>query len=222
MRRAIVARLEDLRVELKKAKAGFTDAPTARRFSVAIVSGTCQAAAPERLGHAAAALDFREVPSRGNGLCGRAEEDFGMARPRSVRRHMEAAAQALRRAYTVGAERTVVRGVSWNNNTRNVRASNRNRNEPTKRNNNIGSGARGWGKRAEPGLSRKHGCAFHFRAAIRTRYRADVEHQTNRPSGSLRRKPARFTPQYHWTWPVVTRIALRRSLRRGGTNTLEL
>jgi hypothetical protein len=31
-----------------------------------------------------------------------------------------------------------VRGGSWNNNTRNVRASNRNRNEPAKRNNNLG------------------------------------------------------------------------------------
>ncbi|MGC9948510.1 MAG: SUMF1/EgtB/PvdO family nonheme iron enzyme [Bryobacteraceae bacterium] len=31
-----------------------------------------------------------------------------------------------------------MRGGSWNNNTRNVRASNRNRNEPTNRNNNIG------------------------------------------------------------------------------------
>jgi len=32
----------------------------------------------------------------------------------------------------------VLRGGSWNNNPRNVRASNRNRNEPTNRNNNTG------------------------------------------------------------------------------------
>src|SRR5450755_4327632 len=33
---------------------------------------------------------------------------------------------------------TVLRGGSWNNNPRNVRVSNRNRNEPTNRNNNNG------------------------------------------------------------------------------------
>lgn len=32
----------------------------------------------------------------------------------------------------------VLRGGSWNNNARNVRASNRNRNAPDNRNNNIG------------------------------------------------------------------------------------
>jgi len=32
----------------------------------------------------------------------------------------------------------VVRGGSWNNNTRNVRVSNRNNNNPTERNNNVG------------------------------------------------------------------------------------
>jgi formylglycine-generating enzyme required for sulfatase activity len=31
-----------------------------------------------------------------------------------------------------------MRGGSWNNNPQNVRVSNRNRNEPTNRNNNIG------------------------------------------------------------------------------------
>ena len=39
---------------------------------------------------------------------------------------------------TVGTPGSVLRGGSWNNNENNVRAANRNRNEPTNRNNNIG------------------------------------------------------------------------------------
>jgi hypothetical protein len=41
-----------------------------------------------------------------------------------------------------------MRGGSWNNNPENVRVSNRNRNEPTNRNNNIGFRCAGY---AEPG-----------------------------------------------------------------------
>lgn len=41
-----------------------------------------------------------------------------------------------------------MRGGSWNNNPQNIRVSNRNRNEPTKRNNNIGFRCAGY---AEPG-----------------------------------------------------------------------
>jgi hypothetical protein len=37
-----------------------------------------------------------------------------------------------------GKNRKVLRGGSWNNNANNVRTSNRNRNNPTNRNNNVG------------------------------------------------------------------------------------
>jgi formylglycine-generating enzyme required for sulfatase activity len=37
-----------------------------------------------------------------------------------------------------GEARRVVRGGSWNNNARNVRAAYRNHNDPTDRNNNLG------------------------------------------------------------------------------------
>jgi len=43
-----------------------------------------------------------------------------------------------------------MRGGSWNNNPENVRVSNRNRNEPTNQNNNIGFRCAGY---AEPGPS---------------------------------------------------------------------
>ncbi len=39
---------------------------------------------------------------------------------------------------TNGSGAEALRGGSWNNNPQNVRASNRNRNEPANRNNNIG------------------------------------------------------------------------------------
>src|SRR5438309_11168617 len=42
-----------------------------------------------------------------------------------------------------------VRGGSWNNNPRNVRVSNRNRNEPTNRNNNIGFRCGGYAERGK-------------------------------------------------------------------------
>lgn len=45
-----------------------------------------------------------------------------------------------------------MRGGSWNNNPDNIRVSNRNRNEPTNRNNNIGFRCAGY---AEPGPSGK-------------------------------------------------------------------
>ncbi len=40
-----------------------------------------------------------------------------------------------------------MRGGSWNNNPQNVRVSNRNRNEPTNRNNNIGFRCAGYAER---------------------------------------------------------------------------
>jgi hypothetical protein len=68
-----------------------------------------------------------------------------------------------------------MRGGAWNNNPQNVRVSNRNRNEPTNRNNNIGFRCAGY---AEHGLgsleiagrsrfhpSRFRECQLRFRAA---------------------------------------------------------
>ena len=63
-----------------------------------------------------------------------------------------------------------MRGGSWNNNPQNVRASNRNRNEPTNRNNNIGVRCVGDGE-TSPGLGslrRFLVCDVHFRAVIPT------------------------------------------------------
>ena len=48
-----------------------------------------------------------------------------------------------------------MRGGSWNNNPQNVRVSDRNRNEPTNRNNNIGFRCAGY---AEPGPRGKLAC----------------------------------------------------------------
>ncbi len=45
-----------------------------------------------------------------------------------------------------------MRGGAWNNNPQNVRVSNRNRNEPTNRNNNIGFRCAGYGERGLGGL----------------------------------------------------------------------
>src|SRR5260370_34987597 len=42
------------------------------------------------------------------------------------------------RQYAHGNKAAKLRGGAWNNNSRNARASNRNRNEPANRNNNIG------------------------------------------------------------------------------------
>jgi formylglycine-generating enzyme required for sulfatase activity len=44
-----------------------------------------------------------------------------------------------------------MRGGSWNNNPQNVRVSNRNRNEPTNRNNNIGFRCAGYAERGLAG-----------------------------------------------------------------------
>ncbi len=45
-----------------------------------------------------------------------------------------------------------MRGGSWNNNPQNVRVSNRNRNEPTNRNNNIGFRCAGYAERGLGGF----------------------------------------------------------------------
>jgi hypothetical protein len=70
-----------------------------------------------------------------------------------------------------------MRGGSWNNNPENVRVSNRNRNEPANRNNNIGFRCAGYAERGrdllrrgrEPvSLGRIRGCQLRFRAVIPT------------------------------------------------------
>lgn len=62
--------------------------------------------------------------------------------PRGVRGYLEASRRdfrAIRVSEKVcGQIKRVLRGGSWNNNPENLRASNRNRNEPDNRNNNIG------------------------------------------------------------------------------------
>jgi len=45
-----------------------------------------------------------------------------------------------------------MRGGSWNNNPENVRVSNRNRNEPTNQNNNIGFRCAGYAERGPDGV----------------------------------------------------------------------
>lgn len=71
-----------------------------------------------------------------------------------------------------------MRGGSWNNNPENVRVSNRNRNEPTNRNNNIGFRCAGyaergfvvWGCGRVPVSSRRlRECHLRFRAVVLTR-----------------------------------------------------
>ncbi len=47
-----------------------------------------------------------------------------------------------------------MRGGAWNNNPQNVRVSNRNRNEPTNRNNNIGFRCAGYAERGLGGKKR--------------------------------------------------------------------
>lgn len=71
----------------------------------------------------------------------------------------------------------MLRGGSWNNNPRNVRASNRNRNEPENRNNNIGFRcARDVERRLMRFRGESHGgpgcresANLHFRTALPTR-----------------------------------------------------
>ncbi|MCP5049829.1 MAG: SUMF1/EgtB/PvdO family nonheme iron enzyme [bacterium] len=45
---------------------------------------------------------------------------------------------ALLKGRDSGGSNRVIRGGGWNNNARNLRCSNRNNNDPSKRNNNLG------------------------------------------------------------------------------------
>ncbi|MCP5092646.1 MAG: SUMF1/EgtB/PvdO family nonheme iron enzyme, partial [Gammaproteobacteria bacterium] len=61
---------------------------------------------------------------------------------RAMAKHWGFAAGCLVRYHSHGnkpnVERRVLRGGSWNNNPRRLRSANRNNNEPTNRNNNVG------------------------------------------------------------------------------------
>ncbi|MBM3728730.1 MAG: hypothetical protein FJW40_25300 [Acidobacteria bacterium] len=94
----------------------------------------------------------------------------------------------------------MVRGGSWNNNSRNNRASNRNRNQPANRNNNNGfrcvRDVRGSGLPLPvPGVERSRpfsACHSHFRAAARAKGETPAPNiNCSRPCGSLRVKPGR-------------------------------
>ena len=56
-----------------------------------------------------------------------------------------------------------MRGGSWNNNPQNVRVSNRNRNGPTNRNNNIGFRCAGYAERGLGSIEPAGGSRFHLR-----------------------------------------------------------
>ena len=86
----------------------------------------------------------------------------------------------------------MLRGGGWNNNPTNVRVSNRNRNEPTNRNHNIGFRCAGYGELSgparegpEPDFSRNvRVCPLLFRAVLPSR-RACVAGQILRGPGFL-------------------------------------
>ena len=80
-------------------------------------------------------------------------------------RPMRSATAAEREA--VAGDQRVLRGGSWNNNGRNVRSAQRNRNEPGKRNDNVG-----------------------FRLALAPESRRPAQDQMNFLSAALRRQKA--------------------------------
>ncbi len=50
----------------------------------------------------------------------------------------------LAMTWTMGTPESVLRGGSWNNNDNNVRSANRNRNDPSNTNNNVGFRCARW------------------------------------------------------------------------------
>ena len=101
-----------------------------------------------------------------------------MARTRLLWRYLASSRESFSRVYPWRSGTANLRGGAWNNNPRNVRVSNRNRNEPTNRNNNIGFRCSGYAecgenRRPEPHSARRmRARSLRFRAVGPGAYRS--------------------------------------------------